>query len=410
METQRWQQIERLFHEVVDLPDAERRDRLKERALEDPKLVAEVKDLLANDATTDGLVDTDLVSGMADKLEPSPALARGARLGPWKILERVGRGGMGEVFSAERADGAYDQQVAVKVIRGVLDEGAKERLRVERQMLALLEHPNIARLQDGGTTEQGAPYLVMEFVDGEPIDQYCDRLRLDLDARIRLFLDVCAAVAHAHLHLIVHRDLKPGNVLVSKDGHLKLLDFGISKALAGQVSDLTLTEPNARPMTPRYAAPEQILGQPITTATDVYALGVMLYELLTGMRPHEQLAHDLHLHERAVIEDTPRSPSTAVLQQASSVDGASTSEERGLLRGAAPNELRRRLSGDLDVVVMYALRKEPERRYANAAALREDLQRVWIAFRFRLCPTPSRTARPGSSVATGRRRCSCRCW
>lgn len=375
MDTERWRQIEGLFNEVVDLSEEKRRAVLEARAIDDPALVSEVVDLLANDSTTDGLMDSDLIGGIAEKLAPAPALVAGERLGPWEIVEQIGRGGMGEVFSAVRADGAYEQRVAVKVIRGVLNEAAMERLRIERQLLARLEHPNIARLQDGGTTESGAPYLVMEFVDGDPIDRYCDALQLGLDDRLRLFLEVCEAVAHAHLHLVVHRDLKPGNVLVSKEGHLKLLDFGISKALSAD-TDLSVTAPDSRPMTPRYAAPEQILGNAITTATDVYSLGVMLYELLTGLRPHEHLAHDLHLHERAVCDDLPATPSTAVLKDASDGNDIGTSVARSRLRAAKPLELRRRLSGDLDVVVMYALRKDPERRYPNAAALREDLLRV----------------------------------
>src|SRR5690606_20871585 len=268
----------------------------------------------------------------------------------------------------ERDDGQFRKAVAVKLVRrGLEDPQALRRFRHERQILAALEHPNIDRLLDGGVSDDGRPYLVMEHVEGEPLDRYCDARRLPVEARLALFTAVCEAVRYAHRNLVVHRDLKPGNILVTGDGTVKLLDFGIAKLLEADddADDVPLTRTGLRPMTPEYAAPEQIRGEAVTTATDVYALGVVLYELLTGRRPYTAATTSLYETERAVLEQAPERPSTAVLKAGDRADD----------RGASPKALHRRLRGDLDTLLLTALRKEPERRYPSADALADDIRR-----------------------------------
>jgi eukaryotic-like serine/threonine-protein kinase len=283
-------------------------------------------------------------------------------LGAYRLVERVSRGGMGDVYRAERNDNMHDAPVAIKLLRAHLDADTLERrFDRERRILARLNHPNIAHLIDGGSTEHGLPYLVMEWVDGQVLTQYASQHSLSLEARLELFLTVCDAVATAHRNLIVHRDLKPGNILVTSEGQVKLLDFGISKLLLeGDEGELPLTRTDLLPMTPAYAAPEQILGDPVTTATDVYALGIVLYELLTGERPHRRDNHAL----------------TAL---AASVDTESITRPSELVRNKAATVVQKRwsrqLCGDLDNIILNALKREPNRRYASAEALAEDLRR-----------------------------------
>jgi serine/threonine protein kinase len=232
----------------------------------------------------------------------------------YRLIELIGQGGMGDVYRAERADGQYDQRVAIKFVRAGLDTSAiLERFRNERQVLASLDHPNIARLFDGGTSEEGIPYLVMELIEGTPIDHYCDLQKLTISERLQLFLQVASAVQYAHQHLVIHRDIKPGNILVTKAGIPKLLDFGIAKILDPAArSEVTLVNP----MTPEYASPEQVRGEPVTTATDVYSLGVVLYQLLTGRSPYPKTMHTPHEFARAVCESEPPRPSSVVLRPA----------------------------------------------------------------------------------------------
>ncbi len=289
-----------------------------------------------------------------------------SRIGSYEVVREIGRGGMGTVYEAVRIDGAFRKRVAIKVIRAtLLTELLQERFRRERQILAGLDHPNIAHILDGGTTETGRPYFVMEYVSGVRIDHYCRNHKLGIDGRLDLFSRVCDAVQYAHDHLIVHCDLKPGNILVTAEGGVKLLDFGIAKILA----DPANPEPAAKAvsaliLTPEYASPEQVLGKPVTTAADVYLLGVLLYELLTGLHPMHDTANIPHEMMRAVCEQDPMKPSVAVTQAV-----AANADKRSL------KKLRRRLQGELDDIVMLALQKDPGRRYSSVAQFRDDTER-----------------------------------
>jgi eukaryotic-like serine/threonine-protein kinase len=307
--------------------------------------------------------------------EPSPE----RRIGAYRVLRELGHGGMGTVYLAARADDQYQKRVAIKVVRGLDSDQIVRHFRRERQILAALDHPNIARLLDGGTTEDGLPYFVMERVEGEPIDLFCDERKLSVQERLRLFQGVCAAVQYAHQNLVVHRDLKPKNILVDAQGVPKLLDFGIAKLLNPEISGEAATG-TVLAMTPEYASPEQMRGQPITTATDVYSLGVVLYELLTGHRPYGRQARDSLELLRAVCEEEPERPSTAVgrTEQRTLPNGVvqtTTPETASRTREGSPEKLRRRLRGDLDNIVLMALRKEPRRRYRSVEALSEDIRR-----------------------------------
>jgi eukaryotic-like serine/threonine-protein kinase len=298
----------------------------------------------------------------------------GDRIGPYRVLRTLGVGGMGEVFLAERADAEFDQRVAIKVVfGGSVTHAVQSRLKIERQILAQLDHPNIAHLLDGGTLPEGTPYIVMEYVDGIAIDTYCDSNRLDIAARLKLFQIVCAAVHYAHQNLIVHRDLKPSNILVTAEGIPKLLDFGIAKLLderqAGSHT-LAMTHADFRLMTPDHASPEQVRGQSITTSSDVYVLGVLLYKLLTGTGPFVIPSMRLTDIERAICEKDPPLPSHAVGTDVSA-------ETRGIAesRSVSASRLRRMLRGDLDNIIIMAMRKEPERRYASSQQMASDIQR-----------------------------------
>jgi serine/threonine-protein kinase len=294
-------------------------------------------------------------------------------VGAYRILEPLGRGGMGDVYLASRADDEFQRQVAIKVVRAGLGGDLIARFRHERQVLASLDDPHIAQLYDGGVTPDGRPYLVMEYVDGRPLDRYADEERLTVDQRLAVFLQVCDAVDRAHRRLVIHRDLKPANILVSRDGVAKLLDFGVAKLLdpAAQTGQAVVTRANLRVMTPEYASPEQFLGRPTTTGTDIYALGVILYELLVGCRPHEGPDATPTTLEQRVIERDPERPSVAC-RRAPTPD---LPTERARTRGTTIDGLSRRLRGDLDNIVMTALNREPDRRYGSAAALRADLER-----------------------------------
>ena len=307
-----------------------------------------------------------------DEFEPP------AEIGPYRIIDRLGQGGMGDVYLAERADDAYLKRVAIKLMRsGWLSGDAVVRFRTERQILATLEHPNIARLIDGGSTEDRLPYVVMEFVEGRPIDAYCDAHQLSIDERLGLFLTVCEAVAYAHSRLVVHRDLKPSNILVDRDGTPKLLDFGIAKLLDPEDVGVTVvvTGELERLLTPEYASPEQIRGGPITIASDVYSLGVLLYLLLTGQRPYVLKGKTATEIERIITQESPSRPSTAVGKLTD--DEADTAGRRIDPRSISGQgrRLRRRLAGDLDNIVLKALRKDPGQRYATVGELADDIRR-----------------------------------
>jgi serine/threonine protein kinase/Flp pilus assembly protein TadD len=298
----------------------------------------------------------------------------GDRIGPYRVLRTLGTGGMGEVYLAERADAQFEQQVAIKVVHGgALAVAMHSRLKLERQILAQLDHPNIAHLLDGGALPDGSAYIVMEYVDGVAIDAFCDSNRLDINARLKLFQTVCGAAHYAHQNLIVHRDLKPSNILVTAAGVPKLLDFGIAKLLDDRQAarhTLAVTQADIRIMTPDHASPEQVRGQAITTSSDVYVLGVLLYKLLCGSGPFFISSVRLSEIERAICERDPPLPSEMV-------SGSDSPEARALIeaRSSTVSRLRRALQGDLDNIVLMAMRKEPERRYGSAEQLASDIQR-----------------------------------
>ena len=360
MDAELWRVVNEILPRVLERPEAERAACLRELC-DDETVRREVASLLD--------VDTGLLSkveglhdALAADLRDDGAPAIGERLGPYRLLRELGRGGMGVVFLAERADGAFERRVALKVLkRGMDTEDIVRRFRNERQILAHLEHKNIAELYDGGTTEDHRPYFVMEYVEGLPIDRYCDQHQLTVEERLRLFLKVMEAVQVAHQSLVVHRDLKPTNILVGADGEPKLLDFGIAKLLAPQGFLEETQTGRFRPMTPAYASPEQRKGKGITTASDVYSLGVLLYELLTGLRPTEDDAED------APVRDVPLRPSSRMLE------GDVTS--LAAHRRSDPRRLRRRLAGDLDKILLMALRKDSDRRYPTVKAFADDLHR-----------------------------------
>ncbi|MEM6792922.1 MAG: serine/threonine-protein kinase, partial [Acidobacteriota bacterium] len=322
----------------------------------------------------------------------------GTEVGGYRLISRLGEGGMATVYRAMRAGEDFDHEAAIKLVRRGMDSPALlDRLRTEQRILASLDHPNIARFYDGGVTPEGQPYIVMERVEGEPLDAYADRHRLDIERRLELFTTVCRAVEHAHAKLVVHRDLKPSNILVRGDGAVKILDFGIAKLLwaeeAGAAEPSTLTSLYGAPLTPEYASPEQLAGEVVTTATDVYALGVLLYQLLVGSRPFdlaEPAAGALFAHRRslaAALEGEPEKPSARL--------ETTQDAERAARRSSSPRALRRRLVGDLDTLVLCAIRRDIERRYPSVSALREDIER-------HLANLPLR-ARPDSmTYVTGR--------
>jgi non-specific serine/threonine protein kinase/serine/threonine-protein kinase len=367
MTPDRLRQIRTVFEALVELAPENRAGILTESRRTDPALVAEVELLLAAHQRRGDFLEQPIANlhSTPPSEEAGPDLA-GSRIGSYEIIREIGRGGMGTVYEAMRIDGSFRKRVAIKVIRAtLLTELLQERFRRERQILAGLDHPNIAHILDGGTTEAGLPFFVMEYVAGVRIDVYCRVHRLDIDGRLDLFSRVCDAVQYAHDHLIVHCDLKPGNILVTPEGGVKLLDFGIAKILADPAnSGPAARAASALILTPEYASPEQVLGRPITTATDVYLLGVLLYELLTGVHPMHDSGPLPHEVMRAVCERDPMRPSAAVMS------GIAANAERG-----SAQKLRRRLKGELDDIVMWALQKDPRRRYSSVAEFHTDTER-----------------------------------
>jgi non-specific serine/threonine protein kinase/serine/threonine-protein kinase len=335
MNAERWGEVCRLFDAAREIPEAERAAFLQGECRGDRDLEAEVLSLLSRD------------EGESFLDEPGPAaLPIRRRVGPYEIVAEIGRGGMGVVYEAVRGDQGFERAVAVKLVkRGMDTDFILRRFESERRILGELDHPNIARVFDGGSTEDGLPYFVMELISGENLLEYCERRKLDTAAKLALFRQVCAAVTYAHQRLVIHRDIKPANILVTEEGIPKLLDFGIAKVLAGEEASAR-TETALRVLTPEYASPEQILGRDITTSSDVYSLGVVLYELLTGQRPYKVATHAPEEIVSAVVRQEPAKPGTKV-----------------------------KLHRDLDNIVMMALRKEPGRRYASAEQLSEDIRR-----------------------------------
>jgi eukaryotic-like serine/threonine-protein kinase len=376
---ERWVRVKALFAEVLERPPERREAFLAACCAGDPATADEVRSLLAAHDAAGRFIETP-AGEVAARNASRPAYPPGALIGVYRIVREVGHGGMGAVYLAARADGAFDKNVALKVVRRGLDtDEILQRFRHERQTLADLDHPNIARLLDGGTTAEGLPFFVMEYVEGTPIDQYCDERTLTVAERLDLFHTLALAVQAAHRNLVVHRDLKPDNVLVTADGTLKLLDFGIAKVLAPHPGSVTETH-GGRLMTPAYASPEQLLGQPITTATDIFSLGILLYELLTGRRPFPRTTGDDRSIERAICEAMPVRPSSVVAQPlVTAGSGAEVAavppEALSSRRGSSPASLGRQLAGDLDAIVAMAMRKEPGRRYGSAEQFAEDIRR-----------------------------------
>ncbi len=355
----RWLQVKELFQQATELATAERLPFLVQACGGDAALRAEVEKLLAADANAAAFLESTPLT-----LLNTDSLAAGQQLGSYRLLSELGRGGMGTVYLAERADEQFSQQVAIKIIRRGMDtEDILRRFRNERQILASLNHPNIARLLDGGTTVDGRPFYVMEYIEGSFIDEYCQARQLSLNERLQLFRQVCSAVHYAHQRLVIHRDLKPTNILVTQRGEVKLLDFGIAKLLTPDTHDPQATATLLGLMTPAYASPEQVRGESITTASDVYALGIILYELLTGQRPYN-FANARPDHIAQVICETETERPSARVAHA-----------RHTLPAESTTKLRRALAGDLDNIVLMALRKDPQRRYASVEQLAEDLRR-----------------------------------
>jgi len=402
-----WEKIKTLFEAALEQPAAERTAFLAKSCADEAVRLQVEKLLLDHEAAGSFLEDSMLdqqaalsieLLSQADLDQPNfglnaelASLQRlqmdsliGQRVGAYQIDRLIGYGGMASVYAASRADAAFQKQVAVKIVRsGSESDEILNRFRNERQTLAGLDHPNIVRLLDGGSTENGLPYLVMEFVEGSAIDGYCDAQALSIEGRLRLFCKVCDAVEYAHQHLVIHRDLKPANILVTADGMPMLLDFGIAKVL--DLKPLTpamcATETNTRRMTLAYASPEQVRGESVTTATDIYSLGVVLFELLTGHRPYKLRQPTPAEIERAICEEEPEKLSTAIdrVEVTTNADGTTgttiTPELVSRTREGEPEKLRRRLTGDLDNIALMALQKERGRRYASAGELARDLQR-----------------------------------
>lgn len=384
MTPERWRQIKEIFDQAVEYEAGRRGGFLTAACGGDVNLRIEVEALLEGHAQASGFIEEPAAALAAHILdaEPNDTLV-GQHIGPYKVLKEIGHGGMGQVYLAVRADD-YMKRVALKVVkRGMDTQEIVRRFHHERQILAWLDHPNIAKLLDGGTTEDGLPYFVMEYVEGRQIIDYCDSRKLLITERLKLFRQVCAAVQFAHQNLVVHRDIKPSNILATEDGTPKLLDFGIAKLLNPDLSPMTIapTQTAMRLMTPEYASPEQVRGENITTASDVYSLGVVLYELLTGHRPYHVKGRTPHEIIRAVCEEEPEKPSTAVnrIEERTSRDGAKpitlTPQVVSATREGDPEKLRRCLRGDLDNIVLMAMRKEPHRRYTTVNQLSEDIRR-----------------------------------
>lgn len=358
MTAERWKQIETVFEQALELPTEERQVFLQRTCNGDEELRREVESLLDSHSQAGSFIDDR--SHFYQEFEGSGSLQPKV-IGHYRIVRELGRGGMGAVYLAERAD-EYKKLVAIKLIkRGMDTDSVLRHFRNERQILAGFDHPNIARLFDGGTTEDGLPYFVMEYIEGLPIDEYCNQHGLAISERLKLFREVCAAVSYAHRHLVIHRDIKRSNILVTGDGVPKLLDFGIAKILqTGESAPTFATMTGQRLMTPEYASPEQVRGEPVTTQTDVYSLGVILYELLTGQFPYHFSSKTPRDIERAITAEQPEKPSTALARGDNS-------------KFKIPNS--KTLKGDLDNIVLMALRKEPERRYQSVEQFSEDIRR-----------------------------------
>jgi TolB-like protein/Tfp pilus assembly protein PilF len=388
MTPERWRQVEEIFQAALDLFGEERNRYLSEACLNDTQLKRDVESLLTQYDSAGALLEEPIYNAELSVLgsfveERDPMIGR--RVGSYRIEREIGRGGMGAVYEALRADNEFNKRAAIKLVkRGMDTDFILRRFRKERQILAALDHPHIGGLLDGGTTEDGLPYFVMEYIEGQPLYSYCDTHQLGVSDRLKLFTSICDAVHYAHQKQVVHRDIKPSNVLVTSDGVPKLLDFGIAKLLNPQLAGDITHDPTAtamRLMTPEYASPEQVQGAPTTPSTDVYSLGVLLYELLTGHRPYRLVNRAPHEIARVICEEAPAPPSVIITRTEDLLpslgvgDDSTTLKRLYTTRGTTLESLRRALSGDLDNIVMQALRKEPEWRYQTVADLRDDITR-----------------------------------
>ncbi|MFN2374547.1 MAG: serine/threonine protein kinase, partial [Cyclonatronaceae bacterium] len=419
MDAKRWNRLTSLFREILEKDDPARTTMLGKLQVQDPGMFREIKSLLDADNDENSILDGFAV----DAIDLDDLLSiDGSRIGPWRVIRRVGSGGMGNVYLAEREEGGFEQRVALKLIRHGMDSvQILRRFESERRIQARLQHPNIARLLDGGLTDDRRPWFAMEYVEGEPVDRYCSINRLGVEDRLNLFITIASAVQYAHSSLVVHRDLKPDNIMVSGPAdapRVKLLDFGIASVLdEGEDDAVKLTRDGNRPMTPAYAAPEQLLGRPVTTAGDVYSLGVILYELLAGYKPYR--TNDISIHDLAkwIDQNPPPRPSSVAVADAADVvvtdkqkqqpdyrndDLSGSGKDPGgpgpgvaglndpietdripAVRQAADDQaltpatrrLRRRLEGDLDVIILKAMHRDPERRYQTVEQYIADIQR-----------------------------------
>jgi len=394
MDAERWQNVERLYHATLECEKSQRAAFLVRACGGDEALRWEVESLVSYGSRTGKFIEGSALEVVAPALageggneQDDPGnnerLMIGKRISQYRIVEPLGSGGMGEVYRAVRADDQFEKQVAIKLVHAGEASGfVIGRFKNERQILASLDHPNIARLHDGGATDEGVPYFVMELVEGRPIDKYCDSHKLGIPARLQLFLQVCSALQYAHQHQIIHRDIKPANILVTAEGVPKLLDFGIAKILDSDLGAAAggKTQTTFRAFTPEYASPEQIKAETITAASDVYSLGVLLYELLTGHRPYKFNTHTPLKIERAICEEEPVKPSAVVTRagEQTLADGTTASitpKEISDARDSDPKRMHSCLLGDLDAIVMMALRKELHRRYGSVDDLSQDIRK-----------------------------------
>lgn len=378
-----WNQIKQIFSEALELEEDDRKDYLEKACGNDKDLRDEVVSLL-NAYEGPGPMGKKTLGSMGVSVfaQFEEQTQKGKRVGPYSLVHLLGHGGMGSVYAAERADGQFEQRVALKLLRtGFTSPNQTRRFLAERQILASLNHEHIARLLDGGVTEEGQPYIVIEYVEGQPVDEYCDVHQLTIRQRLELFVNICEAVQYAHRQLVIHRDLKPSNILITEGRIVKLLDFGIAKVLNPEkvlAGEPALTQTGLMPLTPAYASPEQIRGETVSTASDVYQLGVVLYELLTGGRPYDVAGRTPSEIEQVICEKPPTRPSTLLSETGSTmVDSKTEAQLRqiSVARRTNPAQLRKRLRGDLDTIVLKALRKEPARRYDSAEQLATDIRR-----------------------------------
>ncbi len=383
MNRERWQKLKEIFHSALELEADERARFIEEVCADDEELKEEVESLLAHDEDGNDSIE-EIALEIAARLVSDNAVDRdtGRIIGSYRVIGEISQGGMGTILLAARADDQFQKLVAIKLVkRGMDTDFIVSRFLSERQILAGFDHPNVARLFDGGATDDGLPYFVMEYIEGVAIDEYCDEQRLSITERLKLFLTVCSAVEYAHKKRVIHRDLKPTNILVTPEGVPKLLDFGIAKLLEPDYAEEAenRTKTAARFVTPSHASPEQLRGESVTVASDVYSLGVLFYELLTGHRPYELKSKTGEEIIRVVCEETPGNPSSVVTRTREAIRGDETitltPEQVSFTRASSVEKLRRRLAGDLDMIALMALRKEPERRYQSVEEFSDDIRR-----------------------------------